>query len=132
METYDFRNTQNIGEIPAMLDSMSSKEIRAVGDAIVEIKRQSQQEEIDKCSQWITDALVPIIKDFAELTCSILTIDKEGTLIIITLSNTHSLDITGVCRGMHIALNAASQISIQLDGKDITLTLTYDCNQFVD
>lgn len=77
--------------------------------------------------------ILTVLKDFAELTASLLEIERDDNgIITIAFWNKGGIDITESCKYMRIALFAASNISVDYDDEKVILVLVYDCNNFVN
>lgn len=76
--------------------------------------------------------ILPLLKDFAELTSSSLEIQRDEIGIITTcIRNSNGLDITESCHGMYLALLLAVQIDLDADNDETILALIYDCRKFI-
>ncbi len=129
MDTYDYQNRiDEVDRLSQVIDSLSQKEAEAALKSIQETKELALNQKQEKYFQWFDIAVLPILQDFAEMTSSILTIEKDGiTHITATLSNPCGLNITESCRYVKALLILTDDIGIDsVDGK-ATLTLVFDC-----
>ena len=128
MEKYDYSGTiEQSDQLSQLLDTLSKCEITAALQAISEAKQTNRKENERKSSQWFEVAILPVLKDFAEMTSSILEIDRpQPAYFVATLSNEYGFDITESCRAMRFLLNFSNHIGISKIEKNVILTLMFD------
>lgn len=98
-----------------------------------QIKTETEAETITKHLAWFNSAILPVLKEYAEQTSSILDIERDKKDIIqATLRNSCGLSIMENCHGLYMALIMAVQIFVDIEDKDPALVLTYDCHKFVN
>lgn len=109
MERYDFTvNTDMAGSVPEELDRLTNKEMIAVHEAIQRIKQDTETDATTKHIAWFDTAILPILKEYAERTSSILDIERDReTLIQATLRNPVGLDISSESRCLYMAIMSA-------------------------
>lgn len=134
MERYDYTaNADVVGNVSAEIDRLSNQEMLAVHEAIQSIRKENKQKKSEQGLEQFRQMILPALKNYAELTCSLLEVEQErDEVIIATFRDTSGFDIGFDDRSMRIALITASHISIELnsDHKGIALVLAYDCNCF--
>lgn len=132
MERYDYRNnTEN--DILVEVEELNKKQRQAVHDAIQKVREETEEEAIQESIAWFDNSILPLLKEYAELTSSILDVERDKReLIQATLRNSCGLEITETCKGLYMALIMAVQIIVDIDDKDLVLVLTYDCRKFVN
>ncbi|EEQ57906.1 hypothetical protein CBFG_01616 [Clostridiales bacterium 1_7_47FAA] len=128
MERYDFTvNTDMAGSVPEELDRLTNKEMIAVHEAIQRIKQDTETEETIKQIEWFDNAILPILKTYAERTSSILDIERDReTLIQATLRNPVGLDISSESHCLYMAIMSAVHILVDNEDGDPVLVLTFD------
>lgn len=122
---YDYRiKAEELNRIAIDFDNLSGKQQLEVAEAIKNIKQEKEQE----AKICFNSAILPILKDFAELTSSLLTIEEnnKNQTVIATLKNSCSLDITENCRCMRGLLIIANYINITVEDEGIILSLIFD------
>ncbi|MBS6952117.1 MAG: hypothetical protein KH230_02675 [Enterocloster asparagiformis] len=133
METYDYSEHGPGNDISAELDAMSPKELQAVAQAIRDIRRSSAHARQDSSRAWFNAAILPALRDFAEMTASVLEItDSDRPIVCAVLRNAEGLDITNSCKCMKMALNLADYIHMAADEGGVALSLTFDCQSYID
>ncbi len=129
MEIYDYRNT-NI-DIDEEIELLTAKQISKIVTAIDTIKKDSEEEKILHWNTWFDNAILPILKDFAELTGSVLEISRDRRVIETTFRNAGSIDITENCLFMRSAIATAVYISISEKNGEAVFLLSYDVDNFI-
>lgn len=131
MERYDFTvNADVVGSVPEELDRLTNKEIIAVHDAIQRIRKETETDATTKHIAWFDTAILPVLKEYAERTSSILDIERDReTLIQATFRNSGGLDISSESRCLYMAIMSAVHILIDVEGGDPVLILTYDLKE---
>lgn len=131
MERYDFTvNANVVGNVPEELDRLTNKEIIAVHDAIQRIRKETEADATTKHIAWFDTAILPVLKEYAERTSSILDIERDKeTLIQATFRNSGGLDISSESRCLYMAIMSAVHILIDVEGGDPVLILTYDLKE---
>ncbi len=131
MERYDFTaNADLAGNVPAELDRLTNKEVIAVHEAIQKIKQDTETEATTKYTEWFNTAILPVLKEYAERTSSILDIERDReTLIQATLRNSCGLDISSDSHRLYMAVMSAVHIFVDVEDGDPVLVLTYDLKE---
>lgn len=134
MEQYDFRNNaKTAAKIGLEFDGMTTKQLQSLKDAIEDIKRAGDRDELAYYSSWFDRVLLPIWKDFAERTSSLLEVERYGDgMLEVLLRNPNGIDVMENCRAFYMILIMATGITVQADGGDVNLSMTYDCRKFIN
>lgn len=83
--------------------------------------------------EWFDTAIFPVLKEYAELTCSILDIERDKKEIIqAALRNSNGLDFTENSRCLYMASIMAVQTFVDVEQGDLVLILTYHCREFIN
>lgn len=124
---YDYRMSgETIMEME--LDKLNPAERRQLDEALKQIRLEHTNEKVKRHMLWFDNTIVPILKDFAELSSSELVIDKKAnTLAIAIFRNSYGFDIMESDRWWRMALAAAGHIGIDTEDGETVLTLTFDC-----
>lgn len=132
MKRYDYSTEADDLDIAAELDIMTVKERKAAAQAIRRIRQNGCAVRIDRSRSWFNAALLPVLRDFAEMTASVLEISSDDASIVTAiLKNRAGWDITESCRMMRMAFNLADYIRINAEGDTMVLTLVFDCEKYV-
>lgn len=131
MEIFDY--TQNEKDALSIeVDSLSAKEVGKVNQAIVGIKKEFTSIRQENSLIWANNAILPILKDFAEVTSSVLQVDTDNPRILVaTLKNTAGFDITESCKCMKLIFDLANHIGIDVENGQIALSLIFDCSDYI-
>lgn len=134
MEQYDYTQTPLIGDdISIEIDRFNNRQLKELKEDVDRIKREERLENRKNGNKWFDSALLPVLKDFAELTASLLEIERDDNgIITVAFRNKEGIDITESCKYMRIALFAASNISVDCDDEKAILALVFDCNNFAN
>jgi len=131
MEQYDFTDAGNAKDIYGLLDCMSEKELEMAREAVRNIRETALLAQYERYNTWFDHTLLPIFKDYAQITSSLLQIERDSGTIDVLFRNSSGLDITENCKGMYMALMTAVHIFMESDAGDAVLALTYDCCRIV-
>lgn len=134
MERYDFTDHENAADqVLSDVEELSNKERLALRKAMEQIKTETEAETITKHLAWFNSAILPVLKEYAELTSSILDVERDKKEIIqATLRNSCGLSFSYDCRCLYMAVIMASYVAVDVEDKDPILVLTYDCHKFVN
>mgnify|MGYP006972061146 FL=1 len=131
MEQYDFTDAGNAKDIYGLLDCMSEKELEMAREAVRNMRETALLARYERYNIWFDHTLLPIFKEYAQMTSSLLQVERDSGTIDVLFRNSSGLDITENCKGMYMAFMMAVHIFIDSDGGDAILALTYDCCRIV-
>ena len=131
MEQYDFTDAGNAKDIYGLLDCMSEKELEMAREAVRNIRETALLAQYERHNIWFAHTLLPIFKEYAQMTSSLLQVERDSGTIDVLFRNSSGLDITENCKGMYMAFMMAVHIFMDSDGGDAILALTYDCCRIV-
>ena len=94
MEQYDFTDTGNAKDIYGLLDCMSEKELEMAREAVRNIRETAQLAQFERYNAWFDHTLLPIFKEYAQMTSSLLQIERDNGTIDVLFRNSGGLDIT--------------------------------------
>lgn len=121
----------NAKDIYGLLDCMSEKELEMAREAVRNIRETALLAQYERYNIWFDHTLLPIFKEYAQMTSSLLQVERDSGTIDVLFRNSSGLDITENCKGMYMAFMMAVHIFIDSDGGDAILALTYDCCRIV-
>ena len=119
---FDYReNAEKIAKAVTRFDNLSVSQQLKFLDFV-------EQEEENKKDLQFENLILPVLQDFAELTASVLIIEKseETQVITATLKNFHGFDITQSCKCFRSLLIMADYIGLALENDEIVLSLNFD------
>lgn len=133
IEKYDYTASESIADqVLVEVEELDNRQRVLLHEAIARIKRDTETDDTQKHIRWFDTVILPLLKDFVELTSSSLEIQRDEIGIITTcIRNSNGLDITESCHGMYLALLLAVQIDLDADNDETVLTLIYDCRKFI-
>lgn len=83
MERYDYTaNVDLARNVPEELDRLTNKEMIALHEAIQRIRQDTEIEATTKHMEWFDTAILPVLKEYAEQTSSILDIERDREMLI--------------------------------------------------
>lgn len=134
METYDYREKAGcVNEMQTKIDTISENQAKAVSEYIDLLKNKEAEEQASYTLDWLTSTIIPILQNFAKMTCSCLNLEQQNKFVMIaTLTNSEGFDILESCKSMRTLLNLASHIGINSKGDETSLTLIFDCGNLLD
>lgn len=130
MEVYDYTNeNEEFTKDSLIIDTLSNKQLKKLSKYVKIIQMDSEKENMTYWEQWFNASILPILKEFAETTSSILTIERDEN-ITFSFRNKRGFDITESCM-LRFVLLICEYIGIDKDGEDTILTLTFSCNKYI-
>ena len=110
---FDYTGADGAGNLAAMAENLSQEEAAAAMEAIESVRRKRGNDAVRDFRAWFDAALLPILKDFAELAGAKLTVRQDHFHdITATFTGRCGFDITATQKRMRIALAAADHISV--------------------
>lgn len=110
---FDFTGADQAGNLADMAETLSQDEAAAALEAIENVRRKRSDDAVRDFRAWFDAALLPILKDFAELAGAKLTIRQDRFHdITATFAGRCGFDITATQKRMRMALTAADHISV--------------------
>lgn len=126
-QTFDYR-TKEIFEIDAEFDKLDTEQKRRLNTALKQIKEEREREAAECSKNWLCAVILPVLKNFAKESRSLLTIKtQENGLIIADMKNDYGFHISGEYIPVKSILNMAAHIEIGMRDGSIFLSLIYDC-----
>ena len=132
-ERYDYTaNGNNADDVLTEVERLNVKERLKLTEAMKQIKEDYVTEAAAKHMDWFDNTILPALKEYAELTSSLLDIERDRKEVIqATLRNSCGIEFSSDCRCLYMALIMAVQVIIDVEDKDPILVLTYDCRRFI-
>ena len=124
MTTYDYRNHGYL-ELDYQYDELSNEERRRLNEAMKEIRQQTQQEAEEQARKWLYEAVVPILKNYAEASEFMLLIEDKGGAVIASLVNDVGFNMLDTKKRLKMVLGLADHAEIMRDEKGVRMELTY-------
>ena len=130
-KVFDYRTQEQLG-ISTELDKLNPEQMQQLGEALRQIRQESQQQAAERSLKWFYAAVVPVLKDFASTTESVLELrEMAGNIVEAGLRNRIGYDITKNARCMKMVMGLAVHMEIGVKGEEVLLTLTFDCNEMI-
>ena len=103
-KVFDYRTQEQLG-INTGLDKLNPEQIQQLGEALRQIRQESQQQAAERSLKWFYAAVVPVLKDFASTTESVLELrEMAGNIVEAGLRNRIGYDITKNARCMKMVM----------------------------
>lgn len=133
IEKYNYMDNEDIADnILVEVENLDNRQRLVLHDVIQKIKRDSEAERTVQHMKWFDEAILPVLKEFAQNSLTNLEVQRDSDGVITAcLRNPKGLDISEHCHCLYMALLMAVQICIDSDADEIVLALTYDCRKFV-
>ena len=131
-ETFDFR--ESVGEnIYVKVDTLNKNELKKIYEHLDSVQEEVAQEAVDHSIDYAYNALLPIIKDFAFLTSSLLEVHQEDdrSIVEFCLKNENGFDITESCRAMLALLVMAVNVEFSIVENETQLRPVFDCRNII-
>ena len=110
---FDFTGADQAGNLADIAENLSQAEAAAAMEAIESVRRKRADDAIQDFRSWFDAALLPILKEFAELAGAKLTIRQDRFHdITATFTGRCGFDITATQKRMRMAMAAADHISV--------------------
>ncbi|HJC48554.1 MAG TPA: hypothetical protein IAA04_10925 [Candidatus Lachnoclostridium pullistercoris] len=131
MEVYDYSNKKTFDDLSIEVDCLTEKERMELSKELIRIREKHENDNKAHWLNWFESSILPILKEFAEMTESLLEIDvNEQSLINISLKNNYSINITENCMVKFI-LQLAQHISVEAKDNEVIFSFTFDCNKYI-
>ena len=110
---FDFTGADQAGNLADMAENLSQKEAAAAMEAIEKVHQKRADDAVRDFRTWFDAALLPILKDFAELAGAKLTIRQDHFHdITAVFTGRCGFDITATQKRMRMAMAAVDHISV--------------------
>lgn len=130
MEQYDYTDMRNSDLVFADMDMLNRSQLEAVSEFVMELKKRGEHEAHNQFGQWFDAALLPVFKNFAALTYSVLEISRTPVDITAAFRNPRGVDFSDECRSMKTAFCMAGHVYLQKEGDDVVLGMVFNPEQF--
>ena len=120
MQEYDFRITDEVVDKASItIDQLSNKNLVELSEKAEELQQRQDEERLSKAKEYFQAAILPGLKDFAEMSSSILYIEEHDEKLTMQaiFKNELGFDITESCRLMRSLLFMSNFIGIMTEGK---------------
>ena len=125
---FDYTGTDQADNLADMAENLSQDEAAAAMEAIESVRRKRADDAVRGFRTWFDAALLPILKEFAELVGAKLTIRQDHFHdITAAFTGRCGFDIMATQKRMRMALATADHISVNrhIDGDGVELVLVY-------
>ena len=125
----DYEMEQRVG---TSIEKMTSSQVQKVDEAVKEVLEAAEQERTQEREELFRNAVLPVLKRFAEETFSVLEVEDDGEHVItVTVRNTEEISVMQGVRDLCFVLSMASSLEFdrEREGEDSmnTLSAVYDC-----
>lgn len=122
---YDYSTQTDEEDFEELIKTLSGQERLKLVEYINQTREQAERYDVQKYVNWIMDAIVPIWREVAEKTKSVLEVQKVGDEIDILIANKNRINIDVKQKMAMYAVSLAEEISVDLIDKEIQMNLTY-------
>lgn len=131
---YDFRIPEKAADKAGVMTDRLPDNISAELSATAGELQQKQEEHLSKAKKYFQAAVLPGLKDFAEMSGSILYINEHDETMSMqaVFKNVSGFDITESCRLMRSLMLLSNHIGIMTEDSETTLSLVYDYKELID
>lgn len=128
-ETFDFSAREPM-EIDEEFDKLNLQQKAKLNEALKQIRQGDERTAAEHSQKWFKRAVIPVLKDFAEITESVMTVkEMDGSIYEVILKNPYGYDITEDSRNLRAMMGLAVHMSIGIRDNEVILTLTFDCSR---
>lgn len=79
MQTYDYRiDHKAVNEAEAKIFNLPTEQLLKLSKTAGELQQTQEKERLEKAKDYFNKAILPGLKDFAEISCSVLCIQDHG------------------------------------------------------
>lgn len=135
MQEYDYRvSDEALDKVSIMIDKLPNKTLVKLSEKAEELQQRQDEERLSKAKEYFQAAILPGLKDFAEMSSSILYIEEHDEKLTMQaiFKNELGFDITESCRLMRSLLFMSNFIGIMTEGKETILSLVYEYKELID
>lgn len=127
---YDYRTEHDyLGETAEILEGMNGRTIKKAKEAVDAVVETAKADDYKQWRDWINTAILPVLKNYAELHNSLLTIHyDQQDVVMAELQNSDDWDLSG--RSIRWAMNFADKVAVVSEDEGIVLTLIYNINDW--
>lgn len=113
MQEFDFTNIDANRDLSEVAEHLSKEESLSVMAALTEMKENEKAIAAEDFKSWFDSTFLPILKDFAFTTMSLLEVDQDAMGdITATLTSRYGFDISVTQKRMHLVVSAADHITV--------------------
>ncbi len=133
MEIYDYRiDTDTLEQADFQIESLTNPQLVRLSETAKDIIQSDERKRMNTATAYFHNAILPAMKEFAEMSGCLLTIEEISNMqaIIATFQCSNGLDITESCRLMKGWLTIANHIGISMEDRELSLSLTFEYGEF--
>lgn len=133
VESFDYRGNEAVADnVLVEVEQLDDTQRVALHKELQRIKQESKAEKTANSIEQFDSIILPILKQFASSTCSLLEVERDDIGIITAcFHSTRVLEITPDYKCLYLALLMAAQICVDEEQGQVVLALTYDCRKFI-
>lgn len=135
MQEYDYRiSDEAVNKASNTIDKLSKQDLVKLSWTADELRQKQEKLRLAKAKEYFQAAILPGLKDFAEMSGSVLYMEEydERMSVQAIFKNELGFDITENCRLMRSLLFMANSIGIMTEGDQTTLSLVYKYTELMD
>ena len=135
MQEYDYRiSDEAVNKASNTIDKLSKQDLVKLSWTADELRQKQEKVRFTKAKEYFQAAVLPGLKDFAEMSGSVLYIEEydERMSVQAIFKNELGFDITENCRLMRSLLFMTNSIGIMTEGDQTTLSLVYKYTELMD
>ena len=134
MERYDYtKNGANADDLLSDVERLDVKQRLTLHKMMEQMMTDVESEELKERMEWWDNSILHVLKEYAEITSSVLDVERDQPNIIqVTLRNHSGIEFTYDCRCLYMVIIMAVMVVVDVEDGDPVLVLTYDTSKFVN
>ena len=134
MERYDYtKNGANADDLLSDVERLDVKQRLTLHKMMEQMMTDVESEELKERMEWWANSILHVLKEYAEITSSVLDVERDQPNIIqVTLRNHNGIEFTYDCRCLYMVIIMAVMVIVDVEDGAPVLVLTYDTSKFVN
>lgn len=134
MERYDYtKNGANADDLLSDVERLDVKQRLTLHKMMEQMMTDVESEELKERMEWWDNSILHVLKEYAEITSSVLDVERDQPNIIqVTLRNHNGIEFTYDCRCLYMVIIMAVMVIVDAEDGVPVLVLTYDTSKFVN
>lgn len=134
MERYDYtKNGANADDLLSDVERLDVKQRLTLHKMMEQMMTDVESEELKERMEWWDNSILHVLKEYAEITSSVLDVERDQPNIIqVTLRNHNGIEFTYDCRCLYMVIIMAVMVIVDVEDGAPVLVLTYDTSKFVN
>lgn len=131
-QQFDFTTQEDVaGEIAGQIESLSQSQLKLLKKQIECFAKDTRKEKERESRRWFENAVVPILKDYAERAEACMELAENGDHeITATIRSNGEFDITADDYRIKMLLPLAGHIAIEKCEDELIIVLAFDLENF--